>query len=1207
MNAKPRVLIGADNWHLIVTRKLLAGKKSQPAASLTLLGWTIHGSAPRGLVTQGNDTVLHVRTWQDKEPREKDELFEIVKSHFDIDALGISNKVKPVAEEQRALKIFSETVKRENGRFEVGLPWRNDDVTMPPSYDMAVRRLRGIERKMDKSPQFKQAYTAQVNRLLAKGYAEPCERSHEGNQRMWYMPHFAVTNPNKPDKVRLVFDAAARSNGVCMNDALLDGPDLLRALYGILFRFREGKIAVTADIRDMFLQVKIRKEDRAAQHFLWRGDDRHNPPRRYVMTSMIFGARSSPFLAHSVRDRNASDHKETYPRAYHSITQNHYMDDWVQSFETETEAAKAIAEVQEVHRKAGFQLAGWDTNRERLMENIPDEERARQPKELGASAHPYGKTLGVLWMPETDELAFNTAMPRVPHSIKCGTQTPTKREALGMVMSLFDPLGLLSPYTIRAKIVLQRLWRLKLGWDEPLPTEEASEFEEWIRDLNSIKELRLPRCYGGDRDVVNMQLHVFTDASEQAYAAAAYWRFEQRNGNVGVTLIAGKAKVAPMKAQSIPRMELQAALIGARLAAEIKKEHSFKRYDVIFWSDSKTVLHWIRNDSVRYTPYVAHRLSEIGEITESEQWRWVPTSYNVADDATRINVSSMKTDDRWFKGPEFLHGPPTNWPKEEPTETEDDEVVVTYTTDEKPLVDVTRFSSYGKLLRATAYALAFIDKCRRRTRTMETRHIERAERLLIRQAQQESFPKDYERLKKGERVSRDSRLYKLDPEYGGDGVIKLNGRINAATLRELTGNPPILDGSHHLTRLIIRGEHEQHHHIGREHVVNNVRQKYWVLRVRPTVRNILRQCTVCRLKKTAPTVPVKGNLPKDRLAAYARPFTNCGIDCFGPIWVTIGRRKEKRWGMLFTCMVTRAIHMELIASLSTDSAIMALRRMGARRGWPQVIWSDNATNFHGADTELLTAYARWKEEMPDHVKGRHLAWRFIDPGAPNQGGAWERLIRSVKTALHATLAEQAPREETLTTVITEIEHTVNSRPLTHVSVSPEDDEALTPNHFLIGSATGLPITGTNELADRKTWIATQALADMFWTRWLREYLPTLAPRDDVRRREESIRVGDVVIIADGLLPRNVWPRGQIERTYRGPDNIIRSADVRTRGGIFRRPVRRLIVLTRRDGFEDLRRGEDVADREHPPDPPAGAHLHSAPRIPPTPIASAISN
>ncbi|KAJ0174930.1 hypothetical protein K1T71_009071 [Dendrolimus kikuchii] len=207
--------------------------------------------------------------------------------------------------------------------------------------------------------------------------------------------------------------------------------------------------------------------------------------------------------------------------------------------------------------------------------------------------------------------------------------------------------------------------------------------------------------------------------------------------------------------------------------------------------------------------------------------------------------------------------------------------------------------------------------------------------------------------------------------------------------------------------------------------------------------------------------------------------------------------------------------MELIASLSTDSAIMALRRMGARRGWPQVIWSDNATNFHGADTELLTAYARWKEEMPDHVKGRHLAWRFIDPGAPNQGGAWERLIRSVKTALHATLAEQAPREETLTTVITEIEHTVNSRPLTHVSVSPEDDEALTPNHFLIGSATGLPITGTNELADRKTWIATQALADMFWTRWLREYLPTLAPRDDVRRREESIRVGDVVIIADG--------------------------------------------------------------------------------------------
>ncbi|KAJ0177854.1 hypothetical protein K1T71_006727 [Dendrolimus kikuchii] len=1179
-NVKPRVLIGADNWHLIVTRKLLAGKKNQPAASLTLLGWTVHGSAPRGVVmSQGIDRVLHIRSWQGDGSR--DELFEMVKSHFDMDALGISSKKKPVAEEERALKIFSDTVRKVDGRFEVGLPWREDVVSMPSSYDMAIQRLRGIERKMDRSPQFREAYTTQVNKLLDKGYAEPCEEGHVVNGRTWYVPHFAVTNPNKPGKVRLVFDAAARSDGVCLNDVLLDGPDLLQALYGILFRFREGKIAVTADIREMFLRVKIRRKDRTVQHFLWRGDDRRGIPRRYVMTSMIFGARSSPFLAHSVRNRNAEDNKETHPRAYLAITQNHYMDDWVQSFADEAEAARTIAEVREVHGKAGFELAGWDSNREHLMIDIPEEDRARQPKELGANAHPYGKTLGVLWIPETDELAFNTMMPRVPEDIRDGSRTPTKREALGMVMSLFDPLGLLSPYTVRAKITLQKLWRIKLGWDEPLPEEEAREFEEWIQDLDSIKELRLPRCYGRDEDVVNTELHIFTDASEQAYAAAAYWRFERRDGSVSVALIAGKAKVAPMKAQSIPRMELQAALIGARLAAEIRREHGFEPRDVTFWSDSKTVLHWVRNDSARYTPFVAHRLGEIGELTEPGQWRWVPTKENVADDATRIGGSILKTDDRWFVGPGFLYGPRNEWPKELPANDETTEVLVNFATDAEPFIDATRFSTYGKLLRATAYALAFIDMCRRKTKSMEARHTEEAERLLVRQAQRESFSEDYERLKRGERVKRGSRLHKLDPEYGGDGIIRLNGRIKAAPLAELVRSPPILDGAHHITRLMIRQEHEAHHHVGTEHIVNNMRQKYWILRLRPAARHVMHQCINCRLRKTAPTVPVKGDLPRDRLAAYTRPFSNCGVDCFGPMWVTIGRRREKRWGMLFTCLVTRAVHIELIASLSTDSAIMAIRRMGARRGWPKTMWSDNGTNFHGADAELRTAHARWVQEAPSYVKKRPLAWRYIDPGAPNQGGAWERLIRTVKTALHATLAEQAPKEEVLITTMAEIEHTVNSRPLTHVSVSAEDEDALTPNHFLIGSATGLPITGVTEIADRKTWFASQALADKFWTRWLREYLPTLAARDDVRRKEERVHVGDVVIIADGLLPRNVWPRGVVERTYIGPDNVVRSAEVRTKGGIFRRPVRRLIVLTKEDGSEDLRRGEDVADRITP--------------------------
>ncbi|XP_059058376.1 uncharacterized protein LOC131851829 [Achroia grisella] len=336
-------------------------------------------------------------------------------------------------------------------------------------------------------------------------------------------------------------------------------------------------------------------------------------------------------------------------------------------------------------------------------------------------------------------------------------------------------------------------------------------------------------------------------------------------------------------------------------------------------------------------------------------------------------------------------------------------------------------------------------------------------------------------------------------------------------------NPPILDGAHPLAQMMIKREHELHHHAGREQTVNTLRQYVWMLRLRPTVKTVLRKCTTCAVRRRNPDVPVKGNLPKERLDAYARPFTRCGMDCFGPMWVTIGRRREKRWGLLFTCMVTRAVHIELIAGLSTDSAIMAIRRMAARRGWPRTFMSDNGTNFRGADVELTTA--------------------FNDPGAPNQGGAWERLIRSVKRALAVVLHERAPREEVLATLMTEAEHTVNSRPLTHVSVRPEDEEALTPNHFLMGSAAGLPYVGTTDVADRRTWRAAQALADRFWQRWLREYLPTLMPRDDVRRSTANIKPGDMVLIVDGLLPRNLWPRGQVERTYEGPDGVVRSADL----------------------------------------------------------------
>lgn len=1167
--AQPGILVGTDHWEYIVSRELRTGGANEPAASRTQLGWVVHGTVPRSAI-YSDESVLHIFT-PDRRVEEKSiedqQLHELVEAHFRIDALGVAYKTRVSDADLRAVKIAEQTLRKIDVGYEVGLPWSVDNTATPPSYAMALRRLRKLEQKMDRSPDFAAEYTAQVENLLQKGYAVPCDGTETTSAICWYLPHFAVQNPNKPGKRRLVFDAAARSHGVSLNDMLLEGPDLLLSLQGIVFRFREKPIAIAADIQEMFLRIKIRPEDQPAQQFLWRGSDRTQPPRHYKMTSMIFGAVSSPFMAHYVRDHNARAHAETHPYALEAITRAHYMDDLVASYEDEEQARRAIAEIREVHAAAGFTLRGWSASDKRVLNDVPTELHSTTTTRLGGEALITNKILGLFWNDEQDELGFNTTMNRVPAEVRAQTRAPTKREALSAVMSIYDPLGLLSQYTVRAKIILQILWRHKMSWDEPIPAEEEELFADWLRHLTEITRLRLDRCYKFEEQR-HVELHVLCDASEQAYAAVAYWRICHEDGTVSVALVAAKAKVAPQRTQTIPRLELQAAVIGARLADTIKKEHRVSIARTIYWTDSTTVLHWIRDSTRKYTPFVAHRLSEIAELSQKEDWRWVPTSDNVADDATRFSRASITRSDRWFQGPSFLYAPEEQWPTENNASEKDEEEVMLHTTKEKAqrdswLPEPARFSKYETLLRATALALAFVDVCRRRATKLECSHLERAEQALLRRAQEDSFGEEIMKLKSARPITKASRLFKLDPILE-DGVLRVRGRIEAATAPIETKRPIILDGRHPLTKLIVLREHCAAGHANRERVTNDLRQRYWVIHLRPTVRAIERDCALCRVRRARPQVPATGDLPRARIDPFHRPFTNCGIDYFGPMMVKVGRRREKRWGALFTCLTSRAVHIELVASLSTDSAIMALRRMAARRGWPRIMYSDNATNFRGADKELRAAYAEWASSLRDIGLMHRMEWRYIPPGAPNQGGAWERLVRSIKTALSATLREKAPPEEVLKTLLTEAEFSVNARPLTHVSVSPHDPEALTPNHFLLGSSTGLPTTGSCEEADRRTWRASQALADHFWQRWVREYLPSLVPRGEPTGTTRKIQVGDIVIVVDTMLPRNVWPRGVVERTYEGPDGNVRVADIRTKTGTFKRPVRKLIVLVKEE-------------------------------------------
>ncbi|XP_062704178.1 uncharacterized protein LOC134286562 [Aedes albopictus] len=306
------------------------------------------------------------------------------------------------------------------------------------------------------------------------------------------------------------------------------------------------------------------------------------------------------------------------------------------------------------------------------------------------------------------------------------------------------------------------------------------------------------------------------------------------------------------------------------------------------------------------------------------------------------------------------------------------------------------------------------------------------------------------------------------------------------------------------------------------------------------------------------------DLPIARLATYSAPFTHTGIDFFGPYEVTVGRRTEKRWGMLATCLTIRAIHIELVPSLSTDSCIMAIRNFIARRGTPSVIYSDRGTNFIGASRQMKeAAEAVNVDDVVKEFTSVDTTWSFNPPFAPHMGGSWERLIGSVKRNLRTINPPRNPTDEVLRNLLIEVENIINSRPLTHVPIDDDCGPALTPNHFLLGSSNGIKPYSTlddSKAALRQNILASQVLANTFWKRWLSDYLPEITKRTKWFSRSDPVTVGDVVVIADPKLPRNCWPKGKVIEAHPSKDGEVRSATVRTSTGVYVRPVTKLAVL-----------------------------------------------
>lgn len=1181
----PRILIGIDQPRLGATLKIREGKSNEPIATKTRLGWVVCG--PLGVNVTNNYT-YHVHVCECDHDQS---IHEIVKNNFTLENVGINNNKNDKLlsrDDERALRMMEATAKKTDKHYEIGLLFRYDNIELPDSYNMALKRHLYLERKMACDKQFAANVEKQIENIITKGYAKKLDaKQMSRTKRTWYLPIFVVTNANKPGKLRLVWDAAAKVDGVSLNSVLMKGPDMLCSLPSVLYAFRMGKYAVCGDIQEMYHQVKVIERDRECQRFLWKSSE-NDVPDEYEMQVLTFGAASSPTSAQFIKNKNASTYSEQFPRAAQAIIDKHYVDDYLDSFSSEEEAITITHQVKWIHEQGGFNMRHWISNSKNVMNSFSE---PAVPEQRNLNIHDdtlIEKVLGMWWLPESDKFIYTLNFAKLKGSIFSDVK-PTKRELLRFIMSFFDPLGLIACFLIHPKIVLQDVWKSHIGWDDQINDLEYENWKRWTNKLEMLKTIQIKRCYSAklSNELPKIiQLHTFCDASEKAYSTVSYIRIEDEEG-IDVTLIGARTKVAPINPISIPRLELQAAVLAARFATHIQQTHPFVINSRIFWCDSQVVLKWLHGNPSNYRQYVSFRIGELLDSTSLKEWRWVPSAENVADDATKWSESDpISSDARWFCGPRYLYFHENEWPGGvwKDTTPTDKELKIHRVTSigtisiPKIPVDPNKYSSWHRLVRVNAWINRYFFNWKAKINNIQMmrggsllcHEIINSEIQLFRAAQWEFYSQEINQLQRDTKSSleRKSPIHDLSPIFDTQTkLLRINGRIDAMRgIDEFKKQPIILPREHRVTHLLLDSYHRQYLHRNFETTINEVRQKFFIPQLRMKMKSVRANCQSCKNESSKPNPPQMGQLPSARLATFSRPFTFVGVDFFGPMDVLVGRRHEKRYGALFTCMTIRAVHLEIAHSLSTDSFLLVLHSFMARRGVPQNIRCDNGTNFHGSQNELQKAI----NEIADETIRNHcmqIKWTFNPPASPHQGGVWEILVKSVKTNLMRVLPKRTPTDELLRGCLMEVETIINSRPLTYIPIESENSEAITPNHFLLGSSSGAKPAGEfsdDVLVLRKNWKISQQIGQHFWRRWILEYSPTLTRRTKWFDKVKPIEVGDIVVICDENQPRNHWPLGKILETKAGKDGQVRQATVQTKTGVYVRPAVKLAVLDVKD-------------------------------------------
>jgi len=1120
------ILIGADEAGKLYSGKLY-NLSNGLVAMETYLGWVIMGKMSRSF-------------WSDSSSNELLSLFTQSKNLEDLwklETIGITDTCENISKseiEKAVVSHFEETVKTNSeGRYEISLPWVNDRNDLPVNKTEAERRLHITTAKLESAKRFED-YNAVFETWIQDGVIEEVIDKSEKNSNVkgHYIPHRGVFKETSTTRVRPVFDASFRVKGYpSLNDCLAKGPNLLELIPTILFKFREKKIGVISDIKGAFLQISVNEEDRDYLRFLWWKDRQQSAIRIFRHCRVVFGVNCSPFLLAAVIEFHLR-HCKTEKEIAKKLQSSFYVDNCVTSVDSEEELNVFISKATSIMSKAKFELRCW--------------EHTQIHNDCTLTPDP-AKVLGLLWDKQEDSLFCDV------QKIELGELPVTRRNVLSLVQKVFDPIGFSCPLTLLPKLLLQRSWEAKLSWDAELPEHLKGEFLKWLEELPLLSSLKIPRKITMSNSL-KYSLHVFSDASRVSYATIAYLRCENEK-KVKVQLLQAKSRVAPLRKITIPRLELLACVIGARLAYFVKKNLGIEIEKEYYWTDSSTVLSWVKKKEP-WGAFVNNRVKEIRDLTRTEDWRHVPGIRNPADLPSRGCSATKLIESRWWEGPNWLRNSENGWPQSNPVEN----VEEVNTERRKSILTLncksntndwmfSYFSSYTKILRMVAWMLRFTRNTRLREKEREKGELKVyelsvAEKLLVKLVQQESFNLEDIKNLKSVCVFKDE-----------ENIWRVQTKLTARKDHENFLYPMLLPSKHKLVEYLILSLHLSLSHAGLHVLMSKLRENFWIMKTRKTIRRVLARCTRCKRHESKRMQCIPAALPEHRIRD-SLVFEVTGIDLAGPLTL---KDKKKAWIILFTCAVYRGIHLELITSLSTQSFLLGLRRFIARRGRPKFIYCDNGSNFVGS-CNLLKSFD-WKV-IEVEASIRRIQWIFNPPAAPWWGGFWERMIQMVKKLLRRVLGLSSLDYEELVSVLCDCEATINSRPLTSISEDSDELIPLTPAMFMgeivEGGVPDLDHLDRVNLNKRLRYL--QRLRDTLKERFRIEYLSHLLQRPSKVQKGQNIKVGDIVLIENESKRRTFWPMARIIQIYPGKDGEIRVARVKTASGEVVRPIQRVFPL-----------------------------------------------